>query len=204
MNKKSLCSPVIISITGTKGKTTVARLLEAAYLKINKETLLVDTHGHYLNGKKLGTFEESLDLHGLGPTVCPGKFLYCLKGKKNALAILETSVGSSAMPGLGYMKHDIGILTNVFEDHIGRRIKTKEDLAVEKGRIFRRVKNDGLLIFNADEKSSTERVTRTKKFLKKKNIDILPVGIDFSAFNIKKHIKNQFLSGVWISHLSRS
>lgn len=189
MTKKERVSPVIVSITGTKGKTTVAKLLEYFYTKRGRDTLLVDTHGHYLNGEKRGTDRDSLNVYGLVPTVCPGRFLYELKDKKDAIAILETSVGSSALPGIGYRWHDIGIFTNVFEDHIGRRIKTKLELAKEKGRIFRRVINDGVLIFNADDEYVTHRIKRSKKFIKRKGVRLIPVGIKLSAFNMESHFE---------------
>ncbi|MGM0629110.1 MAG: Mur ligase family protein [Patescibacteria group bacterium] len=190
MKNKKGKSPTIISINGTKGKTTVARLLEIAYNKIGKKTLLVDTHGHYFNREKRSNQEENIAIYGLMPTVCPGRFLYELKDQENSVAILETSVGSSALPGMGYKAHNVGILTNIFEDHIGRRIKTRLSLAKEKGKLFRRVKNDGTLIFNADDKYSVPRITKARKLLDRKNVEIMPTGIDFSFFNIDRHLKN--------------
>ncbi len=187
MNKKN---PTIISITGTKGKTTIARLLEEVYTKSKRETLLVDTHGHYLNQKRKSTDKDSLKTFGIIPTVCPGRFLYEIKNKSNSVAILETSIGSSGPAGIGYKSHDIGIITNIFEDHIGRRIKTKESLARKKGYIFRQVKTDGVLVFNADDPYINKIVMeRSKKRIQKRNIELIPVGFDFSNFKIKKHLK---------------
>ena len=187
--KSSSTSTKIISITGTKGKTTVARLLESAYRELGKTTLLVDTHGYYLNKKKLGSIKESLNLYGLVPTVCPGRFLHHLEKKEDSVAILETSVGSTALPGIGYNRHDVGIFTSVFEDHIGRRIKTKESLAKEKGRIFRRVKTGGVLVFNADDPFVGPRITRARKMIERKDAKLIPVGINFSTFKLEKHIE---------------
>ena len=190
MTEKENNLPEIISVTGTKGKTTIVKLLETVYIRMGRETLLVDTHGHYLNGEKRGTSKESVNTYGLIPTVCPGRFLHEIKNRDNPLAILETSIGSSGPAGLGYKSHDIGILTNVFEDHIGRRIKTKEALAKKKGYIFRRVKTDGVLIFNADDPYVVPRVTRSRKIVRRKNAELLPVGIDFSAFKLSRHLEN--------------
>lgn len=175
-----------ISITGTKGKTTISRLLNYFYIKQKRPTLLVDTDGYYLNGKIKGTMRDSLDLWGLVPTVCPGRFLYELKDKKNSVAILETAVGSSAAPGIGYSEHEIGVFTNVFEDHIGRRIKTKNQLADEKASyVFARIIDGGVAVFNADDRLITSKL---KHIPEHKKVFLLPVGIDFKNFDIKKHL----------------
>ncbi len=48
----------IIAIGGTKGKTTIARLLSYLYTKNGRYTLLVDTDGHYVNNKIRSTTQD--------------------------------------------------------------------------------------------------------------------------------------------------
>lgn len=178
--------PFIVSITGTKGKTTVSRLLDYVLQNQGHTVLRVDTDGHYLNGAQKGSMQDSLALYGLVPSVCPGRFLYELDKNTNGYAILEVSVGSSGSAGLGYKYHDIGIFTNVFADHLGARIRTRSQLAQEKSRcIFKRIKPQGVAIFNADDKYVTQRLGDLNP---KKEVTIFPVGRDFSFFDIDKHI----------------
>jgi cyanophycin synthetase len=179
--------PYTISITGTKGKTTISRVLDYLYRRLKKETLLVDTDGYYLNGRKRGSLQDSVDLYGLYTTVCPGRFLYTLKGKKDSVAILETSVGSGSAAGLGYLHHNVGIFTNIFEDHIGVRVSNKQELAEEKAKlIFYKIGFDGTAIFNADD----EYVVSQNRKIQRKNrgVKVVPVGFDFSEYDLEKHL----------------
>lgn len=68
-----------VVITGTKGKTTVSYIVDQALLHLNKNTIRVDTTGHFVNGERKSTLEESKEIWGLVPTVCPGRFLWELK-----------------------------------------------------------------------------------------------------------------------------
>lgn len=180
--------PYIISVTGTKGKTTIVRLLDHVLRTLNKTTLVTDTDGHYLNGKMRGSMKDSLNLYGLVPTVSPGRFLYELKGKSNPVAILETAIGSSGRAGLGYSMHDIGVFTNLYDDHIGRRIKNRKDLAEHKARfIFNRIAPEGTAVFNADDRYICGQLDKIRAH---RDIVLLPFGLDSTAFDIKKHLSN--------------
>ena len=68
-----------ILITGTKGKTTVSYLVDNILMALKKTTLRVDTTGHFINGERKSTLDESKAIWGLVPTVCPGRFLWELK-----------------------------------------------------------------------------------------------------------------------------
>ena len=182
--------PYIIAVTGTKGKTTVVRLLNHIYHDLGRTTLLVDTDGHYLNGKQLSTYDDAMQLNSLVPTVSPGRYLRDLKGKKNSLALLETAIGSANIyGGLGYRFHNIGVFTNVFEDHIGEGISSREQLAELKAKyIFKRIAPSGTAIFNADDELICNELHRVPKDQK---VNLLPVGIDFKHFDIEKHRANK-------------
>lgn len=121
---RKIKKPPIIAIGGTKGKTTIARLLSHLYTKSGHHTLLVDTDGHYVNGKMKGSLNDSMELYGLVPTNCPGRFLHKLKNKPNPIAILETAY-NCYLYGLGYSQHKYAIFTNVLKDHIGFHIKNR-------------------------------------------------------------------------------
>lgn len=203
---KKVYKPRIFSVTGTKGKTSIIRLLSHIYTKQKRPTLSVDTDGFYYNTKMLGTLEESKILHGFGPTIAPGKFLYTIKYKKNSIAILETALGSSTVSGLGYYVHDIGLFTNVFEDHIGRRVRNRKALAREKSSfIFARIAEHGTAIFNADNSYVCNELHMIPDNM---SVKLLPVGFKFNKFDLKKHLKKNgkavTIKDNWIGILSQN
>ena len=179
----------LISITGTKGKTTITRALSYIIKNSGENTLRVDTDGHYINERQKSTLQDSRNLFTKAPTVCAGKYLITMKKYfPNFTAILESSIGSNGINGLGYSFHNIGIFTNVFEDHLGLgKLKTKTDLANSKSFIFKRIGDNGFAVFNADDKYVCSQL---KKISTKRKITLLPVGINLKYFNEKKHLLN--------------
>lgn len=178
--------PFIFSITGTKGKTTVSRLISHALVRSKVPTLLVDSDGHYFNGRKKSEGKTSVILHSSAPTVCPGKYLYELRNKGKSVAVLETSIGSAGNSGLGYRRHNVAVFTNVFEDHFGRNIKTKKDIAERKGRIsFGSLPDNGFAVFNADDSFVVGELVQIPE---DKNITQIPFGINFNELNLEKHL----------------
>lgn len=179
----------IISITGTKGKTTVTRALSYVLHKQKESTLRVDTDGYYINEKQKGTLSESKKLFGLVPTVCPGKYLLAMqKYYPNFTAVLETAIGSSRRGGLGYRRHKVGIFTNVLEDHLGvtKRLQTREDIAKAKNFIFSAIGENGYAIFNADDKLVCSQL---RCIPKKRSVTLLPVGFDLRHFDTQTHLE---------------
>jgi len=164
MNK--IKKPFIVCVTGTKGKTTTSRLISNIVKTKYKNVLLTDTHGCYLNLEKVIGNSDSKKIWGIKyPTVCPGRFLYLLKDKKNSIAVLESSIGSAHTKGSGYGLHDVGVLTNSFEDHMGRSfIKTKKDILNSKTLIaFGSNKKGSHIVFNYEGDISTSIVERYRK-----------------------------------------
>jgi len=144
----------IITVTGTKGKTSVVRLLHHALQGLVQTPLLaVDTHRIVLGNEEISTFTQSKETSGLVPTICPGRFLLSLANSKTPIAVLGSSVGSSQEPGLGYREHEIGIFTNVYDDHMGVKeyLGSRKDLARAKSFVFKCIKKGGFAIFNADD-----------------------------------------------------
>jgi UDP-N-acetylmuramyl tripeptide synthase len=181
-------NPTIISITGTKGKTTVSNILFSLLReKKNEDVLLVDTEGVYFNNTKKETFDDSWKLYHLVPTVSPGRFLYHLQYSKSSTAILEMSIGSSNLPGMGYQKHSIGVLLNIFEDHIGVRVKSRKELADHKAMmVFGRLQEYGYAIYNADDSYIAQQLHHIPK---DKNITSIPFGINMQYLDRVNHLK---------------
>jgi len=182
----------IISVTGTKGKTTIVRLIDYILRDTEKTILLVDSDGHYLNGKQKSTNTESVSLRQAASTVCPGKYLYELR-HKSGIAIFETAIGSAGRIGLGYLTHDIGILHNVYEDHLGVRVKTQAQLAKDKASlIFGRLSpnnQNSYAIFNINDKLVCKNLDKINT---KSQATLVPYGIleEKRYFDLQTQLKN--------------
>jgi cyanophycin synthetase len=136
------CRIPVISITGTNGKTTVTRMighvLHTAGLCIGMTT----TDGIYIDGERV------VD----GDTTGPQSAQVVLGDPAVEAAVLETARGGILRRGLGYDWSDIGVMTNISDDHIGQDgIKSVEDVLYIKSLVAERVKEDGTLVLNADD-----------------------------------------------------
>lgn len=187
----------IISVTGTKGKTTTVAIIADVLQKLDKNVLKVDTTGHFVNGERRSTLEDAKDAWRLVPSVAPGRYLYEFlltpALKENGVAVLECSLGSSASSGLGYRYHNVGIFLNVYEDHIGssERIKSKQDIVKAKQFILSRLDpNDAVAIFNADDEYVCSALAALPNEIQNDASILLPIGLTFSCFDIGTHINN--------------
>lgn len=132
----------IIAVTGTNGKTTTTRLM---------------AHIVKYNGYKVGyTTSDGIYVQNhlleKGDTTGPISAEFILKDPTVEFAVLETARGGILRAGLGFSRCDIGIITNIQEDHLGLNdIDTLEDLARVKSVVVRSVKKDGWAILNAED-----------------------------------------------------
>lgn len=179
----------IISITGTKGKTSINRLISFILYSFGNNVLRVDSDGHFINESKKSSYSDSIKLFGdYAPTVCPGKYLIAMKSfYPNFTAVLESSIGC-AKEGLGYRTHQIGIFSNIYNDHITgqKNRRTREDLAKEKNFIFKKTSPLGFIIFNADDSHVCAELKKFYSTSKKQTL--IPIGLNFKFFNIKDHL----------------
>jgi len=132
----------IIAVTGTNGKTTTTRLI--AHMVKNKgfRVGFTTSDGIYIQNHLLEK----------GDTTGPISAEYILKDPTVEFAVLETARGGILRSGLGFTRCDIGVITNIQEDHLGLNdIHNLEDLARVKSVVTRSIKNDGWAILNADD-----------------------------------------------------
>lgn len=188
-----------ITITGTKGKTTVSSVLADVLRSVEDKVLNVDTNGAYINGEMIISKSQSQLIWDVVPTVSPGRFLYLLHDQNfvakegqnhsdiDGVAVLESSLGSGTLSGLGYYGHDVGVFTNVFEDHIGSRadLSDRHDIGKSKSFVFSRINRDGYAVFNADDDVVCENLFNCKEGVK-----LLPFGLDFKYFDVETHLQN--------------
>lgn len=132
----------IIAITGTNGKTTTTRLVAHIVKNNNFKVGYTTTDGIYIQNH----------LMQKGDTTGPVSAEYVLRDPTVEFAVLETARGGILRSGLGFSKCDIGIITNIQEDHLGiGDIDTLRDLATVKLVVGRSIKKDGWAVLNADD-----------------------------------------------------
>jgi cyanophycin synthetase len=114
---------------------------------------MTTTGGIYINGKCI--FK--------GDTTGPKSALAVLANKTVDAAVLETARGGILRDGLAYDLADVGVITNITEDHLGiGGIETLEDLSKVKALVGEAVKDDGYVVINADDKMSLSILNRFK------------------------------------------
>ncbi len=137
----------LVSITGTNGKTTTTRMISKILQEKGHTVGMTSTGGIYINDKCIMK----------GDTTGYKSARMILTDKRVDAAVLETARGGIVSKGLGYDLADVGILTNISEDHLGLDgINTFDDLAHVKALVAEAVKENGYAVLNADDKYCVE------------------------------------------------
>ncbi|WP_395053733.1 cyanophycin synthetase [Flavobacterium sp.] len=132
----------IIAVTGTNGKTTTTRLLAHIVKNNGYKVGFTTSDGIYVQNHMMEK----------GDTTGPMSAEYILKDPTVEFAVLETARGGILRSGLGFSRCDIGIITNIQEDHLGLSdIHTLEDLAKVKSTVVKSIKKDGWAVLNAED-----------------------------------------------------
>jgi cyanophycin synthetase len=132
----------IIAVTGTNGKTTTTRLLAHIVKNNGFKVGFTTSDGIYIQNHMMEK----------GDTTGPISAEYILKDPSVEFAVLETARGGILRSGLGFSKCEIGIITNIQEDHLGLNdINTLDDLARVKATVVKSVRKSGWAILNADD-----------------------------------------------------
>lgn len=136
------CSIPVISITGTNGKTTTARLISHTLSMAGKKVGMTSTGGIFIDGRCILK----------GDDTGPASAGIVLSNRSIDAAVLETARGGIIRRGLGYDLADVGVITNISDDHLGLDgVNTLEDLAFVKALVIEAVKPDGYAVLNADD-----------------------------------------------------
>ncbi len=144
----------LISITGTNGKTTTTRMLNKILQEKGHTVGMTSTGGVYINDTCIMK----------GDTTGYKSARMILTDKRVDAAVLETARGGIVSRGLGYDLADVGIITNISEDHLGLDgINTFDDLAHVKALVVEAVKDSGYAVLNADDKYCVEVGDRLNK-----------------------------------------
>ena len=171
----------IIAVTGTNGKTTTTRLIAHIVKNNGYKVGFTTSDGIYVQNHMMEK----------GDTTGPISAEYILKDPTVEFAVLETARGGILRAGLGFSRCDIGIITNIQEDHLGiSDIDTLEDLARVKATVVKSVKKDGWAILNADDEYCM-------KLAKELNCNIAYFSMDDESPSIKQLAKDGKIVAVY-------
>lgn len=132
----------IIGVTGTNGKTTVAKIL---YDMIGSDAAYLGSLGAIWKDKRESLINTTPDSDKL--------FKYFRKMVDDGCKILVMETASEAFyrKRLEEIEFDISILTNVTGDHLNIH-KTMDNYIACKSELFMKTKKDGICILNSDDK----------------------------------------------------
>ena len=134
----------IIAVTGTNGKTTTTRLIAHIVKNNGLKVGFTTSDGIYVQNHMLEK----------GDTTGPLSAEFILKDPTVEFAVLETARGGILRAGLGFSRCDIGIITNIQEDHLGiSDIHDLKDLSRVKAVVVNSVKKDGWAVLNAEDEN---------------------------------------------------
>ncbi|MEG6585211.1 cyanophycin synthetase [Dendrosporobacter sp. 1207_IL3150] len=162
----------ITAITGTNGKTTVTRMISHIWQQAGYNVGMTTTDGIYINGQCILN----------GDTTGPDSARIILSDPNVDVAVLETARGGIVRGGLAFDKCNIGIVTNITEDHLGQDgIESLEDLAYIKSLVLEIVQPDGIALINADDPYASTLAARVQS-------EIMYFSIEPNNIVIRRHL----------------
>jgi cyanophycin synthetase len=131
-----------VAVTGTNGKTSVARMTAHLLAGTGLRVGVSSTDGVFIDGRMIHQ----------GDATGPRSAQMVLGDASVQAAVLETARGGMIRRGLGYDWTDAGVITNITADHLGQDgLHSIEDIAHVKALLAERVKDGGTLILNAED-----------------------------------------------------
>lgn len=132
----------IVAVTGTNGKTTTTRLIAHMAKMQGCRVGYTTSDGVYIQNQ----------LVMAGDCTGPASSRMVLRDPTVNFAVLECARGGLLRAGLAFRHCDVGIVTNVSEDHLGLKgVNSIKQLARAKAVIPETVSKDGYAILNADD-----------------------------------------------------
>lgn len=169
---------VTIGITGTKGKSTTAHMVQQILEKAGKSCGVIGTVGVFMNGKPVDiksstpTTPESYELQKMFAAMVDAGCEYM---------VMEVSSQGIKMDRVAGIEFDYGVFTNLTPDHIGPgEHENFEEYLACKAELFRRCKTG---ILNRDDAHYGEMV-------KNAVCDIITVGTSQEADLTARDIRN--------------
>lgn len=132
----------VTAVTGTNGKTTVARMLAGIWTEAGYRTGVATTDGIWMGERQVAR----------GDLTGPWSARLVLGDPRVEAAVLETARGGIARGGLGFSDCDVAVVTNIGSDHLGQDgIRNLDDLVRLKSLVVDVVRPTGAAVLNADD-----------------------------------------------------
>jgi cyanophycin synthetase len=132
----------IVAVTGSNGKTTVARMVSHIMKGMGRKVGLTSTDGIFVDGRLV----RKADASG------PRSASMVLQNPTVDFAVFEVARGGILREGLGYQRNDVAVVLNVTGDHLGLGgITSMRQLAQVKQVVVEAVPRDGVAVLNADD-----------------------------------------------------
>lgn len=161
----------IIGVTGTNGKTTTAFLISNMLTNLNINNAYIGTIGFYINNNFIK------DLNNTTPDILTIYNLINEAKEKNCeYIVMEVSSHALEQNRLNGIKFDSSIFTNLTQDHLDYH-KTMDNYLNSKLKILSKLKENGTMIINNDDKYSN--------YFKKNNY--VTLGFNESDFTINEY-----------------
>ncbi|MEO9323798.1 Mur ligase family protein [Nocardioides sp. C4-1] len=154
----------VVAVTGTNGKTTTSRMI--AHIARTQGRLVgwSNTDGIYIDGELV----EAGDYSG------PSGAGRVLAHPQVQLAVTETARGGILLKGIGLVRNDVSVVTNVTADHLGLHgIDTVDQLAEVKSVVAQITRRSGWSVLNADDPRvyAMRQVIRARPWVFSRDVD---------------------------------
>lgn len=151
--KNSPKSIPVIAVTGTNGKTTTTRIISHTLRGLGYTVGMTTTSGVFINDQCIAKG----DMTGFSSARS------VLLNKDVDIAVLETARGGIIRNGLAYDLADVGVITNISDDHLGiDGVNNLEELSHVKSLIVEAIKPEGYSVINADDEMCRKISSRAK------------------------------------------
>lgn len=170
----------VIAVTGTNGKTTTTRLISYVISRIGYTVGMTSTDGVVIGNEFIHKgddtgFESARSV---------------LINKEVDVAVLETARGGIIRNGLAYDLADVGIITNIKEDHLGiDNMNDINDLMFVKSLVAEAIKDDGYIVVNGDDEYCEAILGRAAK---RNNAKSIIFSMDKNNRFIKENIEKGY------------
>jgi len=174
---------MLVGVTGTNGKTTIATLLYNMFRKFGHRCGLLSTVCNYIEDEAIPADHTTPD---------PIELNYLLSRMVEAgceYAFMECSSHAIAQQRIGGLKFAGGIFTNLTRDHLDYH-KTFENYRDAKKAFFDGLSKDAFAITNADDKNGSVMVQNCKAKIKTYSTRTMA---DFRARIIECHFEGMYL-----------
>lgn len=141
---------IVIGVTGTNGKTTVTNLINSVLEFWGRRTGLIGTNGNYINQRYIQTSFTTPDCVELNALL---KEMYIAGSEYVTIEVSSHSLALSRVYGIDF---DVGVFTNLTEDHLDFH-ETMDDYFQAKKILFNSIPrinakgNNTAAVYNSDD-----------------------------------------------------